>query len=417
MSYFRFFIANRKLLSFGLLLTFFSGFGQTFLFSLYVPSFIADFGLKYAHISAIYAVATLVSALCLSYLGRFIDHMDLRQFTMLVVGGFAAALLTTAIAPSAWVLALGIWGIRLTGQGLMSHTSLTAMSRYFDHARGKALSIASLGHPLSEGIFPLIIALLISSIGWRYTLGLSALSLLVFLLPVVNRSLAGQSGQAAGPPAAPTSAEASLEPVSQRQIIKNRRFWLLLPNFLAVGAIGTALFFHQLTLAAYKGWSAEWIAVCFMGFALASSSAMILAGPLVDRFSAVRLYPFYLLPFAAGILVLLVSDNRWAGMAYMVLMGLTMGAGATIRSAIQAELYGIRAIGAVRSVFTSLLIISTALGPAAYGLLLDADFSFTAILQISLGLVVVTFVLSFRVFPSFSFRKLYLSLANTRSRK
>jgi MFS family permease len=144
---------------------------------------------------------------------------------------------------------------------------------------------------------------------------------------------------------------------------------------------------------------------------------MILAGPLVDRFSAVRLYPFYLLPFAAGILVLLVSDNRWAGMAYMVLMGLTMGAGATIRSAIQAELYGIKAIGAVRSVFTSLLIISTALGPAAYGLLLDAGFSFTAILQISLGLVVVTFVLSFRVFPSFSFRKLYLSLANTRSRK
>ena len=47
--------------------------------------------------------------------------------------------------------------MRFSGQGLMSHTSTTTISRYFNERRGKALSAIWFGLSSAEFILPIII--------------------------------------------------------------------------------------------------------------------------------------------------------------------------------------------------------------------------------------------------------------------
>jgi cyanate permease len=61
-----------------------------------------------------------------------------------------------------------------------------------------------------------------------------------------------------------------------------------------------------------------------------------------------------------------------------------------------AEIYGIQVIGKVRSVFTTIMVISTALGPISFGVLLDANLSFTWIFALVAVIIVLTIVNGWR---------------------
>ena len=50
--------------------------------------------------------------------------------------------------------------MRFSGQGLMSHTSSTTISRYFNKRRGKALSTIWFGLSTAEFILPVLITYL-----------------------------------------------------------------------------------------------------------------------------------------------------------------------------------------------------------------------------------------------------------------
>ena len=97
----RFILTHPRVLGFGVLLTLFSSFGQTFLISIFVPRLLESFGLGTAAFGTLYAAATLCSALCLPYFGRLIDRVPLARFSMLtglgLVGGWLLGLLVLGI--------------------------------------------------------------------------------------------------------------------------------------------------------------------------------------------------------------------------------------------------------------------------------------------------------------------------------
>ena len=127
----------------------------------------------------IYTGISLLSAVLLPSLGKLIDHVDLRRYSLAVGGAMAAACLIAASAGSLLVLAVGLFGMRLTGQGLMSHISQTATARFFGPSRGKALSVTSLGMALSEATLPPLLVVLVLFLDWRLTLVLVSITFLV----------------------------------------------------------------------------------------------------------------------------------------------------------------------------------------------------------------------------------------------
>lgn len=414
-SWIRFFRANTSLVLFGLLLTFFSSFGQTFLLSLYVPEILREFRLTNGSFGSVYALATLASAFCLTWAGRFIDTVDLRKFSWIVTGGLFVSLIIFSQAHHIAVLVIGLWGLRLFGQGLMSHTAITTMARYFDHVRGKAISITSLGHPLGEGLFPIMIAFSIQFFGWRETLMLSA-GLLILVLPAAVAYLLRKQQtdpgafRTATDSASAGTKEKTSKKVSYKQLISSKAFWLIAPNVFALSFLNTAFFFYQIPLAESKGWSTEWVAASFTAFAMASAACLLIAGQLVDRYSAARLFPFYMFPFLGAISLVIMSDSPWITPVYLVLIGISNGFGKTIKTAVQAELFGIGYLGTVRSLFTALMVVSTALGPAVFGLLLDAGLSFEEALSIAAVYLILTIIWSFRILHKRQIMRWYISI-------
>ena len=112
-------------------------------------------------------VATSASAATLFWLGRMIDRVDLRWYTVAACSGLILSMLVIAAAPTIAILVVGLYLARLTGQGLMIHISNTSMGRYFDADRGKAVSVAAMGQSLGEAVLPAIVVVLIVQIGWR----------------------------------------------------------------------------------------------------------------------------------------------------------------------------------------------------------------------------------------------------------
>ncbi len=405
-SWISFFKSNKNLILFGFLLTFFSGFGQTFLVSLFVPEILRSFdGLTNASFGSLYAAATVASAFSLPWAGRFIDVTDLRKFTWMVVGGLAVAILIFSQATSLIVLGIGLYGLRLAGQGLMSHTAITSMARYFDHVRGKAISITSLGHPAGSAVFPFIVAVLIQQWGWRYTLVGSAIFVALVLPPLLGWLLRNTETnphtfrriEEEKKNLSEKSKNEGVPTPTYRRIMGSKAFWLIAPGAIAIPLLNTAFFFYQIPLAEAKGWSTEWVAASFTGYAIAGALCMLFAGELIDRLSAARLFPFYLFPLLGALGLVIFFDSPWITPVYLILIGVSNGFGNPIKSALQAEVFGIEYLGTIRSLFTALMVISTAIGPAAVGFLLDAGFSYEEAFSFAAVYLVLTIMWNFRI--------------------
>jgi MFS family permease len=148
---------------------------------------------------------------------------------------------------------------------------------------------------------------------------------------------------------------------------------------LAPSGIGTALFFHHLELAAMKGWAATWITGSYGVYALGAVATSLLAGPLIDRFTAARVMPALLVPLVAGLLVLSAFESPLWAWPYLLLVGVTSGLTYTVVTAFWAEVYGLDHLGAIRSMVISLSVFASALGPVIMGAMMDAGMAIEAI--------------------------------------
>ena len=398
MNYFKFFLSNRKILLFGVLLTLYSSFGQTFIMSLYIPGILESFEISSGFYSRLYALATLLSATTLIFFGKVIDHIPLKRFTLVVIFGIITASLVAAFSFHVVMLFVAVYMLRFFGQGLLSHTSMTTLGRYFERARGKALSIAYLGFPIGEGLLPVVMISIILWIGWRETFALSAVFILLTLLPLALWLIRGFQGKKVveGPDASPFPKRGVLKEQriwKQREIVRSPHFYLFAPTIFLVGFLLTALFFFQTFVADYKGWSVEWMAASILAYAISSFLFSIATGPMIDRFSARRIFPFTLLPMALGIFALARFSHPVVAPLFWFLVGISAGINAPLTSSLYAETYGTRSLGAVRSIFTFVMVVSTALGPVAYSFFLERGFNFDQIHLAIIGVIMLNALL------------------------
>jgi hypothetical protein len=86
-------------------------------------------------------------------------------------------------------------------------------------------------------------------------------------------------------------------------------------------------------------------------------------------------------------------------MVYLILLGISVGMGVTTESNVITEVYGIRRLGTVRSVFSFLAISGSALGPLCMSILMDLGLRFESVFEISLVMLTMISINSLRKFP------------------
>tara|TARA_A100001015_G_scaffold318062_1_gene436785 strand:- start:3835 stop:5064 length:1230 start_codon:yes stop_codon:yes gene_type:complete len=394
---------NSRLLLFGIIMSFTSSFGQTFFISLFGPSIQFEFGLSHTSWGTIYLIGTLLSAIILTYSGSLIDYYRLNFYTYFSVIALVFSCFFISIVSGYFFLIFAVFLLRQTGQGLTSHISVTTMARYFSEKRGTAIAIGSLGMAIGEAILPFVVIILISLIGWRLTYMSSSIFILFCLFPVIvlllNRYKERFIEKTANIPEDQISINKNISKArsfTRAEVLKDFRFYLMVPGLMAPGIILTTLFFHHLNIADSKEWSHLWITGNYFVYSISVSLFAILIGSLIDKFSAKTLVIYSLVPIIISLFFLILSREAYTVIPYMFFLGLSSGFTYTSHPAIIAELYGTQFLGSIKSLLSALTVFGSAIGPVIFGGLLDLDLTIeTILLYFSIYSLICTFLFIF----------------------
>lgn len=393
----RFFVVEWRILSFGLIFQFTSSFGRTFYIALFGTEIQSDFNLTPGEFSYIYSAATLTAALLIPWLGRIVDDIDIRKYAFLMVFALAISALSFSAATHVAVLGLALFGFRATGGSMMNHASVVMMSRYFVRRRGIATSICAIGIAIGEAVLPILAVLMMGIIGWRMTWFGSSMLLLVVAAPVLlwllwsiplDAKAKAQDRDAAAEP------DTETRHATRREALADPKFYTLAPTLVLPPPLITALFFHHGTIAEVKGWSLEWLAACFVGFAVSTIVAAIVFGMLVDRYSARRMLLWTTVPMVAGLLCLVYGSSPAAALFYLLGVGLTTGGRYSLSGAIWAEVYGTRHLGGIRSMVHVVTALLFGISPAAFGWLIDQGIDIDTVVLAFTYLLVASMVVA-----------------------
>lgn len=363
-------------IAFGFLMTLSSGFGQTFFISLFNPQLRDAFSLSHGEIGGLYFLGTLLSAITVIWLGKLIDQTNLKLYTGLVTIGLAIACLIMSNVSNTMTLVLAFFMLRLFGQGLSGHTGITTASRVNQSYRGRSVSLSGLGFSVAEIILPFTTIILISQVGWRQTWTVYAV--VEILIIAVIAQLLLRKVEFVHKPATVTDNDP--DAWNRTQVIRDKRFLRIAPALFSPSIISTALFFHQESLGASKGYELSLWAAGIAAYSIAAVVASLITGVLVDRFSGAKVVRFYLLPFTLAVLIAALMPLPGLPFIYYGLIGATVGIGTPAVSALWLELYGAKHIGAIRALTHACMVFGTALGPAIFGYLLDAGASWNSLL-------------------------------------
>lgn len=398
MSYLRFLAAYPRFLSFGFGLNVFVALGQTFYVSLFNKEIQDALSLSHGELAAIYGTATIAGSVCVFWLGRLLDRIDLRTFTAATTVAVAIGCWMFAQATTILTLFIGIFIVRLAAQGLWGTSAQVSMARYFDSERGKAAAVANTGYALGFAVFPIIGAWLLANYDWRTAWSLSGWVVLLGILPITMIQLWGHGERhrlyeeklaalADGPD------DTRVEQWPLRKVLSDARFWLIQPAMIAVPAIIFSIQFHQLYIVDIKGWQLTSFAGGYILYSAMSLLATLAGGVWVDRFGSRRLVTVYLWPLIPALLVLGLVQHPFAIFALMALTGFTFGLGLVVFVTLWAEMYGTKHMGAIRSfnVFFNVMCASAVM--VATGWLIDQDVSILAMSNGGIGLVLASLLL------------------------
>ncbi|QLC21294.1 MFS transporter [Parasphingopyxis sp. CP4] len=360
---------NARWIAGGFLLTFFSSFGQTFFIGLSGGELRAKFDLSDGEFGLLYMTATLASAATLPALGRTLDSMPGWKVARFVIPALAGACLLIAFAPILWLVLAALYLLRLFGQGMMAHIALTETGRWFSASRGRAMSLVVPGHQAGEALFPVTFAIIAAAFGWQMAWIGGAAFLMLVALPLIIWLFSVER--------VPTSAEDSATPErtardwTRAEVLRDPYFYMLLFCVLAPPFIGTTIFFHQDYFVDLRGYDPLAFAAAFPVMAATTVTFALISGSLIDRYGALGILPYFLLPLAIASLAAGLVTPVWGVYVFMVLLGVSYGFTSTLAGALWPELYGIKHLGAVRSVIVAAMVFSTALGPGITGALID----------------------------------------------
>ncbi len=372
-----------KVIIFGFIFTFFSSFGQSFFLGIFNSSIRNELSITHGQFGSIYASATLLSSFILIWLGKKIDDINIFKFALLVALLLSFSCFFFSKISSITFLFIAILLMRFSGQGMMSHTATTTISRYFTKSRGKALSTGWFGLSTAEFILPVLMIYLLSIINWKIIWIYISILVLIFL-PIISFYLIKNLNFDSREETSEKNENfKNIKNWTRLEVVKDYRFYIICMNMLAMPWIATGVFVYQSFILSSKGWGPYIIAQSFMVYSITSVITLFVAGFLIDKFTSRKLLIYMNLPLLLSAGVLFYFKNPVSSFFFLGLIGISNGLANVLGSSTWAEIYGVRHIGSIKALTTALMVFATAFGTALFGFLIDKGLSIENISIIS----------------------------------
>jgi MFS family permease len=372
-----------------------SGPGQSHIFSVFILPIGRDLGISHTSVSSAYALATLVAAFGLPYVGRLVDRYGVRPVLLAVAVQFGLASMAFGGITGVATLALGFAALRFLGQGSLMLCSANLVAQWFNRKRGFALSLMGLGFSLSMAAHPPLAQWLIEQVGWRaasFWLGVLTLALLVPVVAtlVENRpeSLGlqpdGDAQHDGDPPAQGAGTGLSIG-----EAMRTPAFWVIALALATFSMLVTGLFFHQVSIFQSAGLSPQTAAWVFPISAVAMVLAMPVFGRLLDRLPTKPMFAAAMLTMTAAMLALVLVDDAATAVLYGVVFGINNAAVHTHIAYVWPRFFGRRHLGSIQGTAQTIGVVGASLGPLPLGAAFDLYGAYTGALLALAGLPVL----------------------------
>ncbi len=382
-----------KVIVFGFIFTFFSSFGQSFFLGIFNTSIRETLSITHGQFGSIYASATLLSSLLLIWVGKKIDDINIFRFAIYVTLLLSFSCFFFSKISSVVFLFIAIFLMRFSGQGMMSHTATTTVSRYFTKSRGRALSICWFGLSSAEFIMPVLMVFLLSITTWQNIWTIIAI-IILFFLPIASFFLVKKVNlDTREKTEGEEFKEKNIKQWKRIEVLKDYKFYIVSMNMLAMPWIATGVFVYQSFISSSKNWGPFVIAQSFMSYSVFSVLTLLISGFLIDKFTSRKLLIFMNIPLFLSTFVIIYFNAPMTAFVFLGLIGISNGLANVLGSSTWAEIYGVKHIGSIKALTTALMVFSTAFGTALFGILIDIGFSIEKIAIISALYILTSFIL------------------------
>ena len=366
----RFIRANARWIGGGFLLTMFSSFGQTFFIGMSGKALRETFHLSAGGFGGLYMLATLASALTLPWLGRTLDLMPGWKVVRFTMPALALACVLLVLAPNLLWLTGALYLLRLFGQGMMTETAYTEIGRWFVANRGRAMALILPGQQAGFALLPIFVVVL-DRVGGSWRAAWIASAGLIALVGLPSILVLTRVGRVPHSQEVKASALRTARSWTRAEVLRDPVFYLLQVGALAPPFVATVIFFNQDYLIALRGYDPLIFAAAFPVMSLSTVVFGLAGGHLIDRFGAVPLLPYFLVPLAVTAAVLGLIAPVWGVYLSMFLFGISNGLTSTMLGALWPEVYGLANLGGIRAMIVSAMVLASAIGPGLSGLLID----------------------------------------------
>ena len=385
-----------KVILFGFIFTFFSSFGQSYFLGLFNSSIRETLSITHGQFGSIYASATLCSSLLLIWVGKKIDDVNIFKFAFFVIILLSFSCFFFSRITSVFLLFFAIFLMRFSGQGMMSHTASTTISRYFTKTRGRALSISWFGLSSAEFIMPVLMIYILTFIDWQNLWLIFSISVLI-ILPIASFLLIKNLNLESREENDEYKKEVEIKQWKRREVIKDYRFYIISLNMLAMPWIFTGFAVFQSFVQTSKGWGPYVIAQSFMSYSIFSVLTLFLSGFLIDKFTSRKLLIYMNIPLLLSVIILFSFNTPVTAFVFLGLVGISNGFSNILGSSTWAELYGVKYLGSIKALTTALMVFATAFGTALFGYLIDIGFTVGDIAIVSGTYIFISLTLLFLV--------------------
>lgn len=361
--------------------TFFYGFSALF------NPIVREFGWSRAAVSFAFSLRTEVGGIAAPVVGFLVDRVGPRRLMVIGVIIVALGFFLLSRTQALWTFYGSVMVIAIGMSAAAGPVGMVAVTYWFRRQRGRALAFLAMGTGAS-GIMVVVLAWLISAFEWRNALLIIAVVQLAVCIPLAlsihNRPEDIGLHPDGDPPDSGGEEEVAVAPgfaepegLTVRQALRSSAFWRLAVA-VSLGNLGTmAIIVHQIPfLTGSVGLSEGAAAASVTGMTLVSVGGRFGFGYVADFVDKRLVMAGAYAVLALAVLLFAAVYEPWQIFLAAPLFGLGWGGIIPVRPALQAEVFGLRAFGAIQGLALTIATLGGLIGPVFAGWMYDQTESY-----------------------------------------
>jgi MFS family permease len=367
-----------------------------------------DLGLTRAQTSLAFSLARAEGAIEAPIVGYLVDRFGPRPM-------ITASLLLTAVGYMllSWansylsflVIYIGVVSLAFTA-GFVQSPMVVANS-WFIRYRARAMTIVSAAVPVGGALLSPLLAMGVTTWGWRWGAFVAGCIFLVVglplaltlkrspesigLLPDGDRPQTTTPGGRASPLQAANVVHTS--DVNATDAMKTFVYWVITLSMAARVAAHSTVIVHFVPILVWKGLTQEQAAWFLGGYAFLNLLTHSLLGWIADKMNKPRLMSICMVMPALSVLILLTSDSLWALWIFTLLFS-ALDASFPLSWATVGDFFGRKYFGTIRGTMSFFYMWGGAIGPVIAGAVYDRSETYASVIW---GLIAILIAAAFLV--------------------